>query len=947
MSFLDEVRAKRQKLADVLSDEDYSGIREIVEELYPDKAHFIYELLQNAEDKGATEVSFALNDDSLTFEHNGRPFDKDDVWGITNIGKGTKKDQDDKIGRFGVGFKAVFAYSETPFIWSPTFSFKISDLVLPKEIKAEPLFGDITRFKFPFNNPKKPAATAYDEVKVGLASLAETTLLFLSNIKSIRWQVGQSSSGEIRRVLHSENHVEVLKERGDTIIASSHFLCFSESVESLPRQSVSIAFAMGYLPNATSFNRQKKLSRQLKIVPANPGRVAVFFPAENEKSGLRFHLHGPFVPELSRASIKETDANKPLFEQLVKLAARSLHIIRDLNLLSGEFLGVLPNPRETISERYQPIRTAIINEMNNQPLTPTHTKSYAPAKHLLQAKASLKELLSAEDLKVLAIGKGSPQWAIGASQKNSDQDRFLSGLAITEWDVDQFVGLLSEKTSVKFRSISTPPHWSQGLDQEFMSWLAAKPVDWHQQFYSMLYRELASSSGLYQLKSLHIVRVSDGRYDVGSKCYFPSDDVVHDELLPRVDSGVYTSGKSKIQQEEAKKLLKELGVREVGEAEQVFAILKQRYTEKGFKPDMKDLERFVTLVENEPAQAKTFANFYILKLANGKWGKPSQVFLDLPYLDTGLSTYYNAINEETKKWALSDSYQSRSTSVSIERLGKFAEAVGAQISLEVTQTYCYGNPEWSRLSTVPGERATSPVNQDYIIKGLDQLLKAPTEELAKLVWRTMRRLPKLYLQARYQLNARHGSRYASSQLVHVLRQSAWVPQKNGQFVRPPEASRNQLPKGFPFDEGDEWLKAVRFGEEDRLRSEEHKKRQATAKELGFGDEETLADAQWFAALAPEERRRFKSEIEHRRQFELPENFPRNSEHRAERVGQQAAGAPERITEKRARSVSLGREEVKQAAKQYLRHQYTNTNGEMICQVCKGKVPLPFKLNDGS
>jgi hypothetical protein len=251
------------------------------------------------------------------------------------------------------------------------------------------------------------------------------------------------------------------------------------------------------------------------------------------------------------------------------------------------------------------------------------------------------------------------------------------------------------------------------------------------------------------------------------------------------------------------------------------------------------------------------------------------------------------------------------------------------------------------LSTVPGERATSPVNQDYIIKGLDQLLKAPTEELAKLVWRTMRRLPKLYLQARYQLNARHGSRYASSQLVHVLRQSAWVPQKNGQFVRPPEASRNQLPKGFPFDEGDEWLKAVRFGEEDRLRSEEHKKRQATAKELGFGDEETLADAQWFAALAPEERRRFKSEIEHRRQFELPENFPRNSEHRAERVGQQAAGAPERITEKRARSVSLGREEVKQAAKQYLRHQYTNTNGEMICQVCKGKVPLPFKLNDGS
>src|SRR4051812_16004439 len=107
MSFIDEVRAKRQKLADVMADPEYSGIREIVEELYPDKAHFIYELLQNAEDAGASEVQFTLTRDQLSFEHNGRPFNEDDVWGITNIGKGTKKEQEDKIGRFGVGFKAV------------------------------------------------------------------------------------------------------------------------------------------------------------------------------------------------------------------------------------------------------------------------------------------------------------------------------------------------------------------------------------------------------------------------------------------------------------------------------------------------------------------------------------------------------------------------------------------------------------------------------------------------------------------------------------------------------------------------------------------------------------------------------------------------------------------------------------------------------------------------
>ncbi len=46
-----------------------------------------------------------------------------------------------------------------------------------------------------------------------------------------------------------------------------------------------------------------------------------------------------------------------------------------------------------------------------------------------------------------------------------------------------------------------------------------------------------------------------------------------------------------------------------------------------------------------------------------------------------------------------------------------------------------------------------------------------------------------------------------------------------------------------------------------------------------------------------------------------------------------------------RSVSVGRDEVKQEAAQYLRQQYTNADGEMICQVCK--APLPFKLDDGS
>jgi len=80
MSFIDEVCADRQPLAHVLK--KHRGIRKVVEDLYPDRAHFIYELLQNAEDAGATEAFFNLTGSSVSFEHNGRSFTEKDIWAV-------------------------------------------------------------------------------------------------------------------------------------------------------------------------------------------------------------------------------------------------------------------------------------------------------------------------------------------------------------------------------------------------------------------------------------------------------------------------------------------------------------------------------------------------------------------------------------------------------------------------------------------------------------------------------------------------------------------------------------------------------------------------------------------------------------------------------------------------------------------------------------------------
>lgn len=929
MSTISEVRARHLNLAQVLK--DHVGIRKIVEDLYPDQAHFIYELLQNAQDTGAASVAFRLMRDGLTFEHDGRPFSPGDIYAITDIGESNKVNEE-KIGRFGVGFKAVFAYSETPTVYSPTFSFRIEDLVLPTEVPPLAGLKGLTRFQFPFNNPKKDPVSAYEEVAAGLTELSEMALLFLPSLSSISWSVEGGGTGELLRIPHSAEHIEILRQSSDGETVGFHFLRFDTPVAGLKQQNVSVAFPLGFAGDATQYDPGRPLAEQLRIVAANPGQVAVYFPAEKETSGLRFHLHAPFVPELSRASIKETPANTPLFEQLAQLSAGSLHLIKELGLLSADFLSVLPNPLDSIPLRYDCIRSAVTEAMNCEALTPTQARGHAPARTLLQAKASLKELLGSDDLALLVEHDGRPPaWAVSAAQKNSNADRFLTGLAIQDWDVNEFVERLQ---------VLDPDHWKYP-DEELRGWLAAKPAEWHQQFYALLHRELVADGDVDGLIDLELVRLRDGRYHRAVGSYFPSglDD---DDGFPRVDPSVYSAGRSKPQQAAARRLLEELGTREVGEAELVEALLKDRYAQTSHRPRLGDMRRFMALVENDPAKANLFSPYFIFEDENGSWRRPRDCLLDAPLKETGLRAYHAKAGGKAGPVGLAARYSD--ASASLARFLKFAEATGVVAALHVTPDDCRLNPRWDYLSSVGGERWTSVINKDYFLKGFEAATAAPDLLISALLWRTADLASERLLQATFQKNQRYGARYEHSRWVYQMRNAAWVPQSDGRFVVPADARADLLPAGFPFDPGKKWLKAIGFGEALAKRSDEVRQKQSIAKQLGFEDGTALEDAQWFAGLDPAERLVVKQQVENRRNFSLPASEPGNPERRAEKVLAMATEAPERVTEERMRAVSVGFQAVKQEADQYLRRQYTNADGEMICQVCQG--PLPFRLPDG-
>ncbi|WP_029972134.1 sacsin N-terminal ATP-binding-like domain-containing protein [Paraburkholderia graminis] len=960
MTFISELAEKRQKLLEGLRANEGDINLRIFEDFYPDEAHFIYELLQNAEDAGATEASFELTDQGCAFVHNGpRHFDENDIRAITGIFNSSKKDNPDKIGKFGVGFKSVFVYTDTPVVYSKHYSFRISQLVLPESVPPRDGLGEYTRFEFPFNNAKKGAAQAFSEVRAGLKTLSEKTLLFLNSLRYINWKF-DDRQGAILRVEHSDFHIEVLKEAGNLKVMSSHWLRLTAPVEGLERQKVAVAYELEFLGDAKDFDSKKSLAKQMKIVPAERGQVSVFFPAEKETSGLRFHLHAPFVPELSRASIKNSPANEPLFKQLAVLAASSLHEIKALGLLSGEFLAVLPNNEDAVEARYQVIQEAIILEMQEEPLTPAHSGGHSPAKALMQARAPLKKLLTDADLQFLLETEDHLTWAIGATQRNSDQDRFLTSLDIPEWDAGCLIAELRRRASAKQSPAAHFDHLSRTwvnskLDPEMMEWLTGKTDEWHQLFYATLYGFLAEDEDFSELDDTKIVRLNDGSYSRADKAYFPSDLSGPSDPFPRVSASILTSGSRKGQKADARKLLEALGVRDVGEAEQISLILSQRYAkESDFQKDdvyLADINLFIGFLERNPAERGLFKNSYVLRAKSDDELRcvPPSVYIDRPFKDTGLRAFHEAIPASTrKKYALSDWYLG--SGVELSKLATFAEALGSSTTFTelFVGTPCTKNPNWQYLSCVAGERNSSPINRDYSTTQVAyDLLKSKNEEFSRLVWKTMSSQGSAYLYARFQRNTTNGYREAPSMLTHLLSQAAWVPQKDGTFVTPRRAKRDQLLKGFAIDASYKWLELVHFGEEEKKSSAEHADRAKKRADLGFESDEALERAQAFAQLPQGEQERILAE--HRAQtHESHEEFPvrpiRNKPLRNQRVRDEAEKTPDKESQTRQRSVAVGYDAIKSAAKLYLREQYTNSNDVMFCQVCQ--TALPFRLPSG-
>jgi hypothetical protein len=62
----------------------------------------------------------------------------------------------------------------------------------------------------------------------------------------------------------------------------------------------------------------------------------------------------------------------------------------------------------------------------------------------------------------------------------------------------------------------------------------------------------------------------------------------------------------------------------------------------------------------------------------------------------------------------------------------------------------------------------------------------------------------------------------------ILRDSAWIPTKDGSLRKPSDITAVDLAKGYAVGGNEDWLRAIGFGEQDRQRSEKTKARRRRA-----------------------------------------------------------------------------------------------------------------------
>lgn len=782
--WFDKLYQKRHNTATTLMDDfAISNMWNSVIEKYSDQAHFIYELLQNANDAKATKSSFQLTKNGLCFKHNGtknfwvsnpdnEKLDQQnnklgDINAITAVAQSNKKDHS-TIGKFGVGFKAVFQYTETPHIYDPNFQFKISKFIVP--IKLDEDLKDRqkneTVFFFPFNkqetdengNLKMSKEQAYSDILEKLKKLVYPTL-FLSDLQEVKWKADNETGeytkkGNKQKQTHDITYEKIeLYQHGLNQTTEKLYL-FSRSTED--NHSYSIGFF---------------LDENNKLIPKQFSAFC-FFPTK-ETTNLNFILHAPFLLTDSRESIKRFENhNAKMCKLLSQLAADSMLILKELNLIDDDTIKIIPYKKPDINDFFASFYETIKEKFKTEELLPAKNE-YVERENAYWAEDNPVLNLFSDEQLALIINKENAKWVFRSFVRNQTRnDKELRDYIESCTNNWYEMSVLLKKINADFIETQSD-EWLHKLyeylskNNSYWSDIKTKPI-----FLNQERKAVPAFNYEAKTKQYHSI------------LFLPTD---YENLSNiTIDRGLLSNEKSV-------EFFKAFGIQEPNLKDEIYRIIKKNddishYFGKIFNY-WKD-ERPQEIVDL--CKDKCCIHYKTTESKNRGYSKASDIYYPTPdlvkYFDSkpdtkfvDLKNYYNFITDVNEQQVLKD----------------FLFKLGVRTLPIIYKKEIKDYEERSKfnLSYSTGKSEL----YDKYIDGSKELIENIDSERSKILWVFLLKYSNLTIVFKATHNyfyRTHKEEYFNSSEFTRLTISKWLLSINGDFVAPSEITINELADGY-------------------------------------------------------------------------------------------------------------------------------------------------------
>ncbi len=810
----------RQENARVIEKSSMEGVKGSVVEKYSDQAHFIYELLQNANDVKATKAEFRLEKDGLYFSHNGTIHftvtnpekereDKIDnrlghINSITSIGQSNKKTES-TIGKFGVGFKAVFQYTDTPHIYDKYFQFKIERFIVPRLLEND--LGDRndnTVFYFPFDKKEMPTDKAFDDIMGKLKSLSYPTL-FLSYLNEIKWKSDNESGNYLKHISKSEQWKDIsyskvkLNHQIGLKPTTEKLLLFSRNIE-----NSSLSYSVGFFLDTKGQLQSKQLD------------AFCFFPTK-EHTGLNFIIQAPFLLTDSRERIKNKQTNnwnENLIKNLAQLSADSLLVLKNLNIINDGIINIIPYTQDSFKSledkdyiSFLPFYSSIKQKLQTQELLPAKGDTFAQKENAYWAVSpDLTELFSNEQLSSL-VGTKNAKWVFSSiSRTESTEIRdYIDGGSDRTWEKRE-PNLI--KANLDFENKIANLITAEFINEQSNEWL--------HKFYEYLserksYQDKFKTKAIFKdLNGNAVSAFEQNGKELHPILFLPSEysDSPYIHIHPQL-----------LENKKSKEFIEQFGIKLPSLKDEIYNNILPQYKNDGEIDTETHFQKFFKYYKDECPQNeigsfielikdKEFVTYKTKKEDKTYRGQANQIYY--PYDD--LLKYFES-KPDTKFLDLDD-YNNFINETDREHLKTFLLKIGVSglprlLKVEIT--------DWQERTNIKDEYQNGLKygthgysNQgtfDKIIDGCKEFIENINEEKSKLLWNLLLKLTRLHNDSNTTLGSKligeHKYFYYSQQyqkfessVLRLIKSAKWLLNSSREFVAPNQITIDELPEEY-------------------------------------------------------------------------------------------------------------------------------------------------------